>query len=78
MHENLERYYIHNGGIFLLGRGLGGAVAVDAINTSEYEYMIDGLILENTFTSIKDMVHHNFYFMKYFTPVFLNIGWNTN
>ena len=30
VHENFEKYYYDNGGIFILGRALGGAVAVEA------------------------------------------------
>ena len=77
VNEHLARYYVDNGGIFLLGRALGGAVAVEAYYQDEYNFMIDGLILENTFTSIPDMVDHNFYLIKYLKSLILRIEWRT-
>jgi pimeloyl-ACP methyl ester carboxylesterase len=42
------------GKLFLIGRSLGGAVAAYAASLDPN--LFDGLILENTFTSISDMV----------------------
>lgn len=39
--------------------------------------VFDGLILENTFTSIADMVDSLFYFVGYFKPLILRIKWDT-
>jgi hypothetical protein len=46
----LENIYLH-------GRSLGGAVAIYAASQIlEYKFKIKGLIVENTFLSIPDMV----------------------
>ena len=42
--------------LYLLGRSLGGAVCVYLANLGTFKQEIKGLILENTFTSIQDMV----------------------
>jgi abhydrolase domain-containing protein 13 len=42
--------------IFVLGRSLGGAVSVYLATVDGFKQQIRGLILENTFTSIQDMV----------------------
>jgi fermentation-respiration switch protein FrsA (DUF1100 family) len=42
--------------IFLYGRSLGGAVSIYLGSHPEYKSKIRGLILENTFTSISDMI----------------------
>jgi fermentation-respiration switch protein FrsA (DUF1100 family) len=42
--------------IFLFGRSLGGAVAMEL--TSRREAQIRGIIVENTFTSMEDLVKH--------------------
>ena len=60
--DTLSEQYVDSGGIFLLGRSLGGAVAVEAL-TDDTMDMIDGVILENTFTSISDMVDVIFPFL---------------
>ncbi|EGR29902.1 pyruvate kinase, putative [Ichthyophthirius multifiliis] len=49
--------------IFIHGRSLGGAVSIYA--ASQLNYNIKGIILENTFTSIADMVDCIFPFLKY-------------
>jgi len=62
--------------IFLLGRSLGGAVA--AYSASLEPQMFEGLILENTFTSISDIVDDIMSFLSYFKWLILRIGWDTN
>lgn len=42
--------------IYILGRSLGGAVTIYVASQDTYKNAIKGLILENTFTSIQDMV----------------------
>ena len=49
--------------IFIIGRSLGGAVASYMVSLDETPF--EGLILENTFTSIADMVDSIFYFVGY-------------
>ena len=49
--------------IYILGRSLGGAVAINLASQDFYKDKIAGLILENTFTSISDMI-------DYLLPVF--------
>ena len=74
--DELAETYRDNGGIFLLGRSLGGAVAVEAL-TGNAKSMVDGVILENTFTSIPDMVDHIFVLVKHVKGLILRIGWRT-
>lgn len=51
-----ERSDIDRKQIILFGRSLGGAVAIDLASRPEYRSKIWCLIVENTFTSIPDMV----------------------
>jgi len=50
----LGRSDLDHGKIFLLGQSLGGAVAIKLANTNQAK--ICGVIVENTFTCIEDMV----------------------
>ena len=75
--DHLAKYYVNNGGIFLLGRSFGGAVAVEAFHNDVYSNMIDGIILENTFTSIPDLIDYNAYFLRFVKSIFLRIEWKT-
>ena len=75
--DHLAKYYVNNGGIFLLGRSFGGAVAVEAFHNDVYSNMVDGIILENTFTSIPDLIDYNAYFLRFVRAIFLRIEWKT-
>lgn len=77
INDHLAKYYVENGGIFLLGRSFGGAVAAEAYQDDKYNDMIDGLILENTFTTIHDMIDYNFPLLVYVKYLFLRILWRT-
>ena len=61
-HAELAHYYVDKGGIFVIGRSLGGGVATSVISSLPAEQLdqIDGLVLENTFTSIEDMANEIF------------------
>jgi alpha-beta hydrolase superfamily lysophospholipase len=48
------------------GRSLGGAVAINLASQQVYQNVIKGLILENTFTSISDMIDSVLPVLKYF------------
>jgi len=61
--------------LFAIGRSLGGAVAAYAAQIEPDAF--DGLILENTFTSIPDMVDTLFYFSGFIKPLVLKIKWDT-
>ena len=61
--------------IFVLGRSLGGAVATYAVNNIKHE--IAGLILENTFTSIDDLVDVIFSYLSILKPFVLRNHWQT-
>ena len=74
--KNLSEKYLSKDGIFLLGRSLGGAVAAEAF-FDEHADIIDGIILENTFTSISDMVDIMFPFLAPIKEYVLKIGWDT-
>lgn len=61
--------------VYVFGRSLGGAVAIDvACRTS---LRLDGVIVENTFTSISDMVDQLMPFLTPIKPFVLKIGWNS-
>jgi hypothetical protein len=61
--------------LFIIGRSLGGAVGTYAAMIEPE--LFDGIILENTFTSIADMVDNLFYLVGYFKFLILRIGWDT-
>ena len=46
----------NNKPVYTLGRSLGGAVSINLLSQSKYAQSFKGAILENTFTSIGDMV----------------------
>jgi pimeloyl-ACP methyl ester carboxylesterase len=56
--------------IIAFGRSLGGAVAIDIAAT--YPKHVSALIVENTFTSILDMVDVLFPVLSFFKPLCLN------
>ena len=78
-HKELIEHYMTRGGAFVLGRSLGGAVATAAISSlSEADAnKFDGLILENTFTSIPDMVDSMFSVIGYLKGLVLTNYWST-
>eukprot|EP00033_Pygsuia_biforma_P002287 GCRY01002532.1.p1 GENE.GCRY01002532.1~~GCRY01002532.1.p1 ORF type:complete len:315 (+),score=54.51 GCRY01002532.1:303-1247(+) len=51
-----QRTDIDSNKIFVFGRSLGGAVAIQAAAAPDYRAKIAGLIVENTFTSVSAMV----------------------
>lgn len=59
-----ERKDINHDKIYLFGRSLGGAVALRLVTL--HPNKIKGLILENTFTSISDMIDVVLPYLKYF------------
>ena len=61
--------------IFIFGRSLGGAVALYL--ATQRKESIQGLILENTFTSVPDMVDHIFPVVSALKGVVLRINWNS-
>lgn len=42
--------------VFILGRSLGGAVTIGVASDESVRHLLSGIILENTFTSIKDIL----------------------
>lgn len=46
----------YNKPIYALGRSLGGAVTINLASQNKYAKVFRGIILENTFTSIGEMV----------------------
>ncbi|ORZ11519.1 Alpha/Beta hydrolase protein [Absidia repens] len=57
--DKIQRKYGPNRPLYLYGHSLGGAVAIDlasTVATNKEKYNIQGIIIENTFTSIYDMV----------------------
>jgi hypothetical protein len=61
--------------IFTIGRSLGGAVSVQL--AEKVQEKICGMILENTFTSISEMVDHIFPHLTRFKNLILRMHWPT-
>lgn len=68
-----QRSDIHQGRVLLFGRSLGGAVALFAAHS--FPAIPAGVILENTFTSVSDMVDVVFPVLSYFKWAVLSIKW---
>lgn len=66
----LSRTDINQNKIIAFGRSLGGAVAIDI--TATYPEHISALIVENTFSSILDMVDVLFPILSFFKPLCLS------
>ena len=65
--------------IFIFGRSLGGAVGFHLAQYAEKTSLqVAGIIVENTFTSISDMVDHLMPYVKLFKPLVLRIGWDSS
>ena len=77
--SNLADYYVHQGGVFVIGRSLGGAVAAATVSSLSEDQLakIDGLVLENTFTSIPDMADQMFGFIANLKYLVLTNYWMT-
>ena len=75
--KSLSKKYLARDGIFLHGRSLGGAVAAEAF-FDDHADIIDGIILENTFTSISDMVDIMFPFLAPIKQYVLKMSWDTD
>jgi pimeloyl-ACP methyl ester carboxylesterase len=67
--------YINKYSVFLVGRSLGGAVSI--YTAAKYPDLFRGIVLENTFTSIPDMIDEHFFFAKYFKGLILNNFWTS-
>lgn len=61
--------------IYAFGRSLGGAVAIDLAMARSGK--LAGVIVENTFTSISDMVDCLMPWLSPIKPFVLKIGWNS-
>ena len=82
--SQFKHKYYNAGGIFIVGRSLGGAVGtyLASINEKEayndhYQHNFNGIVLENTFTSIDDMVDEVFPLLTPFKKLVLNMHWDT-
>jgi len=77
--SNKAKIVAPDGDLFLLGRSLGGAVATYVATHPDTPYdLFSGVIIENTFTSISDMVDLIFYPpISTFKNLVLTISWNS-
>jgi abhydrolase domain-containing protein 13 len=69
--------------LFLFGRSLGGAVAFHLAHYAEQQQQssstpLAGIIVENTFLSIRHMVDHLMPLVAPLKDLILRIGWNSN
>lgn len=69
----LNHKEINNSKLFVIGKSLGGAVAIQLAEKKQEQ--ICGMILENTFCSISDMVDHIFPLLSYFKHIIQRIYW---
>jgi hypothetical protein len=68
--------------VFLIGRSLGGAVAIHLLAklSQNNQSIFAGAIIENTFTSIPDMADSMFPFLKLLGPIknkMIKINWDS-
>jgi len=61
--------------IILFGRSLGGAVAINTAHNNMDK--LCACIIENSFTSISDMVDHMFGFLRFFKALVLRMEWRS-
>jgi len=71
----LDHPDINKNKIFIFGRSLGGAVGIHLC--SKREEVIQGIILENTFCSISEMVDRIFPYVSFMKHYILKIDWNS-
>lgn len=65
--------------IFVFGRSLGGAVGFHLAHYAQQNSLpVAGVLVENTFTSISDMVDHLMPYVKLLKPLVLRIGWDSS
>jgi len=70
--------HIDAANVFLFGRSLGGAVAFHLAQYAQREHLpLAGVIVENTFTSIADMVDHLMPMIAPLKALVLRIDWNS-
>ena len=65
---------INNQRIFVFGQSLGGAVAAFLAHQKEE---VSGLIMENTFTSMHDLINHHAPFFSIFWTLIQKVRWPT-
>ena len=70
-----NEHAIQKNKVFLLGRSLGGAVALHTVYN--HPTLFRGVIIENSFTSLPDMVDVVFFFLKYFKFLVLRNYWRS-
>lgn len=77
--SDLAEHYSNRGGVFVIGRSLGGAVAAHAVSSlpDRGTKFIDGLVLENTFTSIDAMADAMFSYIAKLKWLVLTNHWRT-
>jgi fermentation-respiration switch protein FrsA (DUF1100 family) len=64
--------------VYLIGRSLGGAVAIHLIAQKTYSDLFKGVIIENTFSSIGEMAEKLFPFLKYVPKQYiLKMNWDS-
>ena len=68
-----SRKDIDQSNLYIMGRSLGGAVAIQL--TEKVQEKVRGLILENTFTCISEMVDSIFPLLSKFKGLILKINW---
>lgn len=62
--------------LYLFGRSIGGACALAVAETPDAQRMLRGVVVENTFTSIDDMIDHIMPALRFVKPLNRN-KWNS-
>ena len=74
-YNEISNNYIDKNNIYLFGRSLGGAVAIYiAVNCN---FKFKGIIIENTFSSMGDLVDNLYPILIYFRKYLLKSNWDS-
>ena len=73
--NEISNNYIDKKNIYLFGRSLGGAVAIHVAVNCNFKFK--GIIIENTFSSMGDLVDNLYPILFYFKQYLLKSNWDS-
>ena len=73
--NEISNNYIDKKNIYLFGRSLGGAVAIHVAVNCNFKFK--GIIIENTFSSMGDLVDNLYPILIYFKQYLLKSNWDS-
>lgn len=74
-YNEISNNYIDKKNIYLFGRSLGGAVAIHVAVNCNFKFK--GIIIENTFSSMGDLVDQLYPILIYFRKYLLKSNWDS-